>query len=41
LPAQPARTKLVPIASAANLSPRRWLNEDLAVLVFIVFNSIG
>ena len=33
--------ELVPIASAANLSPPRWLNEDLAVLVFIVFNSIG
>src|SRR3989344_5562170 len=39
LPAQPASTRPVPMASAAIFSPCR--EEDLPVRVFIVFNSIG
>jgi hypothetical protein len=41
LPAQPARTRLLPMASAASFRLRRGGNEDLAVRVFMVFNSIG
>ncbi|MNE80955.1 hypothetical protein D3C80_1775680 [compost metagenome] len=41
LPAQPTRTRLLPSASAASLSPRRWVDEVFAVRVFMVVNSIG